>query len=558
MQEEIACPGSNGNVVLRAESLPFSHIPGQSKLFLQYQADPLSLKKYYPSAVASHTQISERIAEVLKNHEADRETLCDALEETNRRIGAGKKTFENIASLRQTDAVAVVTGQQTGLFTGPLYTIYKALSAIRCAECLRGRGFNAVPIFWAASEDHDFEEVSETYLVDNNGGLEHLKSDLNGNEQPVGEITLDASIEANISRLFQSLKHTEFSKDLRKLIEKAWKPGRSFSEAFEKMLAMLSAEYGLIIIDPLHRAIKKLAFPIYLKAVQKSTEIFAALKARSDELIKDGVGVQVAVEEDYFPMFWHSDHGARIAIRRTKEGTFRTKDKSKEFTVEELSKSITAEPWRFSPAVLLRPVVQDYILPTVCYFGGGAEISYFAQNSEVYRVIDRPVTPILHRQSFTVVEAKHLRTLQRYDLGFTDLFSGLQNLLPTIVDQYLNKQTARTFAEVEENISIELNRLDRELSEIDPTLAENLANRRRKIIYHIGAIRAKYHRAQLRRDEMIHRQIESMFNSLFPNGALQERVLNISYFLNQYGPRFVEWIYRAIDLDDKGHRVIYL
>jgi bacillithiol biosynthesis cysteine-adding enzyme BshC len=314
----------------------------------------------------------------------------------------------------------------------------------------------------------------------------------------------------------------------------------------------------LIIIDPLHRAIKKLASPIYLKAVQKSTEILAALKARSDELIKDGFDVQVAVEEDYFPMFWHSDHGARIAIRRTKEGTFRTKDKSKEFTVEELSKSITAEPWRFSPAVLLRPVVQDYILPTVCYFGGGAEISYFAQNSEVYRVIDRPVTPILHRQSFTVVEAKHLRTLQRYDLGFTDLFSGLQNLLPTIVDQYLNKQTARTFAEVEENISIELNRLDRELSEIDPTLAENLANRRRKIIYHIGAIRAKYHRAQLRRDEMIHRQIESMFNSLFPNGALQERVLNISYFLNQYGPRFVEWIYRAIDLDDKGHRVIYL
>src|SRR5690242_21084928 len=178
MEQEIACPGSNGDVVLRAESVPFSQVPGQSKLFLAYQEDPLSLRKYYSSAVASHTQISERIPEVLANYSTDRDALCNALEETNRGIDAGEKVFEHIALLREQDTVAVVTGQQTGLLTGPLYTIYKALSAVRAAECLRGRGFNAVPVFWAATEDHDFAEVNEAFVLDGIGELKRLATNL--------------------------------------------------------------------------------------------------------------------------------------------------------------------------------------------------------------------------------------------------------------------------------------------------------------------------------------------------------------------------------------------
>jgi len=169
LEQEIACPGSNGNTVLRAESIPFSHLPGQSRLFTRYQDDPLSLKKYYPSAVSSHAQIAERIPEVLANYHSDRTALCNALDEINHAFGAGPKVFEHIGMLRDADSVAVVTGQQAGLFTGPLYTVYKALSAVRAAECLRGRGFKAVPVFWAATEDHDFEEVSQTFVLDGDG-----------------------------------------------------------------------------------------------------------------------------------------------------------------------------------------------------------------------------------------------------------------------------------------------------------------------------------------------------------------------------------------------------
>ncbi|MGH9818577.1 MAG: hypothetical protein ACRD43_00300, partial [Pyrinomonadaceae bacterium] len=136
--------------------------------------------------------------------------------------------------------------------------------------------------------------------------------------------------------------------------------------------------------------------------------------------------------------------------------------------------------------------------------------------------------------------------------------SGMDELLPSIVEQHLNKGSAKIFADVEEKINTELNRLDQNLSEIDPTLADNLANRRRKIIYHIGALRHKYHRAQLRKDETISRQIETMFSALLPNKHLQERALNVAYFLDLYGRYFVDWIYQATDLNDKGHRIVYL
>ena len=162
---------------MRVECLPFSEIPGQSRLFLEYLADPLSLKRFYPSAVASHTNVSARIPEVLADYRTDRDVLCDALANQNREFGAAAKSFESIDFLRRSDTVAVLTGQQAGLFTGPLYTIYKALAAVRMAQCLQGRGFNAVPVFWAATEDHDFEEVSTASVVGRDGTHLSVKYD---------------------------------------------------------------------------------------------------------------------------------------------------------------------------------------------------------------------------------------------------------------------------------------------------------------------------------------------------------------------------------------------
>ncbi|MDQ3062494.1 MAG: bacillithiol biosynthesis cysteine-adding enzyme BshC [Acidobacteriota bacterium] len=560
MKQEIVCPCPTGNVVLQTESLPFSEVPNQSKLFIDYQTNPIALKKYYPLAVESHAQISQRIPEVLANYKADRQMLCDVLEEMNRSCRASEKTLENIKLLRDEDCVAVVTGQQAGLFTGPLYTIYKALSAVKMTECLIGRGYKAVPIFWIATEDHDFEEVSKTSVINSQGNLIEIKNEPKRCHEnlPVGYVELDESIEPTIEELFKNLPHTEFTDELREFVEKTWASGVDYGDAFARLLTDFLGKYGLIVLCPLDARLKKLATPIYVEAIKKSDEIVSALRRRSEELEEAGYHAQVLVAEDYFPLFWQAKNGTRHALKKNESGTFKAKDIEREFTLVELAAKAAEEPQRFSPSVVLRSVVQDYLLPTVCYFGGAAEIAYFAQSAEVYRILERPVTPIFHRQSFTIIEPKHAKTLKKYDLELKDLFAGIENLMPQIVEQYLNQEMAQIFAEVDVNINAELNRLDRNLSRIEPTLAESLANRRRKIAYHISNLRTKFHNAQMRKDEVINRQIEMAFASLVPNKHLQERTLNVNSFINRHGLYLIDWIYQAIDLDDKEHRIIYL
>lgn len=560
MKHEIVCPCPTGNVILGTESIPFSDIPHQSRLFIQYQADPLSLRDLYPNAIAKHTDISCRIDDVLARYKADRQALCDVLEEANRAAGAGEATLRNIAMLREDDCVAVVSGQQAGLFSGPLYTIYKALSAVKHAECLRGRGYKAVPVFWIATEDHDFLEVSNGFVINKGGEVAEFRNEPKRcyDNLPVGYVKLDDSIVETIDELFRQLPHTEFTDELRSQIEQTWASGVDYGDAFARLMTRLTGRYGLIMLCPLDERLKRLAQPVYIDAIERSGEIVSRLRARSEELVARGFHAQVLIDEDYFPLFWQEKNRRRHALKKTKEGTFKAKDLEREFTLEELAAIARSEPHRFSPSVVLRSVVQDYLLPTVCYYGGAAEIAYFAQSGEVYKLLGRPVTTILHRQSFTFVDSKHGKTMNRYGLELTDLFGGTDELVPRIVEDHLNAETAGLFASVEEKINIELNRLDQNLVTVDPTLADGLANRRKKILYHIGNLRRKFYRAQYRKDEAIRRRFETAFASLMPNGHLQERTLNVSTFLNHYGPYFVDWIYQGIDLDDKGHRVLSL
>ncbi len=545
---------------LRTESLSFANVPHQSRLFLEYQQKPLSLLKYYPNIVESHTEISLKIPNVLSNYKIDRNALCDILEEANQGFCATQKTLENIKTLRDDDCVAVVSGQQAGLFTGPLYTIYKALSAVKLTECLRGRGFKAVPVFWIATEDHDFLEVSNTFFINKEGNLNELRNEPKRcyENLPVGYVKNDASIKGTIDELFDGLPHTEFTDELREMIEKTWSEGVDYGDAFARMLTQILGRFGLIVLCPLDVRLKKLAAPIYVTAIKKSEEIVTALRTRSEKLVDEGYHAQVLINEDYFPLFYQANDKTRHSLKKTSHGTFKTKDIDREFTLNELAELAEVSPEKFSPSVVLRSVVQDYLLPTICYFGGAAEIAYFAQSGEVYRILERPITTIFHRQSFTFIEPKQAKILAKYDLKLQDLLVGEDILKTQIVEKFLNKETTQIFAEVEETINAELNRLEKSLRETESTLADNSIKRRQKIIYHIAAMRKKFYLAQIRKDDTVKRQIETMFASLLPNKHLQERTLNISTVLNKHGNYAIDWIYESIDLDDKGHRIIYL
>jgi bacillithiol biosynthesis cysteine-adding enzyme BshC len=557
---ETSCHASPEQAGLRVETLRFDQIPQQSRLFLDYLRDPLALRHFYPEAVRSHVDLPARRDRVLSSYVTDRQQLCAALERLNRGWQASDATLKNIHRLAEPDCLAVVSGQQAGLFTGPLYTIYKALSAVKLAECLTQRGVNAVPVFWIATEDHDFAEVAWAEFINRDCALEKVAvpAELHNEGSPVGLVKLDQSMEGVIESLLKSLPNSEFTGDVEKLLRGAYAPGTSYGDAFARMVTALMAKHGLIVLDPLDAELKKLAAPLYSAAARNAPEIAKAIARRSKELEEAGYHAQVTPSEDSFPLFLHDETGGRYALARTSSGKYRTKADGQEYSAEDLGELALREPDRFSPNVTLRAVVQDYLLPTIAYYGGAAEIAYFAQTSEVYRLLDRPVTPILHRASLTMVERHTWRALERYDLTLKDFFAGYDQIVAKVVEQHLGKETSEAFNHTSETFNRELDALQDKLRQVDPTLADALDKGRRKIKYQLDGLRTRFQRAQIGRDEALRRQLERAFDLLYPEKSLQERRINIASLLVRHGRYVVDWMFDAIDLGSNEHTIVYL
>jgi len=557
---ESACYSTPEESGLRVETLSFERIPHQSRLFLDYLRDPLALRRFYPSAIRFHHELPERAQEVLKAHTTDRKTLCDVLTDMNVGWGAGAETLANIELLRDADCLAVVSGQQAGLFTGPLYTIYKALSAVKLAGCLRQRNTKAVPVFWIATEDHDFAEVAKAEFIGKDCRLASVSvpMELHREGQPVGHVVLNDSINQVVDGMLELLPVSEFTPDFEALLRDAWRPGRSYGEAFARMMTSLIGKHGLIFLDPMDVRMKRLAAPLYSSAANQAQDIANALESRSRELEEAGYHAQVLASANTFPLFLHDAEGARHALTRTDDGKYKVKDVDSAYTARELADLAALEPERFSPNVTLRAVVQDYLLPTVAYLGGAAEIAYFAQTAEVYRVLDRPVTPILPRSSLTMVERHTGRVLERYGMSLADLFAGPESVLSRVVEEHLGADTAKSFTETEASVNQDLDRLREKLRAIDPTLAEALETGRRKINYQLEGLRSRFHRAQMSRDETALRQLQRAFDQLYPEKDLQERHINISSLLARHGRYVTDWIYNAINLGSAEHQIVYL
>lgn len=557
---ETACYSTPEESGLHVETISFDQIPQQSKLFLDHLRDPVSLRRFYPSAVKFHHELPARVPEVLAAHTTDRKVLCDALAEMNAGWGARAETMANIDLLRDADCLAVVSGQQAGLFTGPLYTIYKALSAVKLAGCLRQRNTKAVPVFWIATEDHDFREVAKAEFIARDCRLAavEVSEELHQENYPVGDVVLDESINATLSKLLELLPVSEFTPDLQSLLHDAWKPGRSYGEAFARMMTALIGVHGLIFLDPLDSRLKTLAAPLYAKAALRAPQIADAIVARSRDLEAAGYHAQVTPSENSFPLFLQDASGARHALTRNIDGTYTAKNSEQAYTVDELAALAKEHPERFSPNVTLRAVVQDFLLPTIAYYGGSAEIAYFAQTAEVYRLLDRPATPILPRSSLTMIERHTGRVLERYELGLGDLFAGQETVLARVVEEHLGADTAKKFAQTETSINSELDRLREQLRGVDPTLADALETGRRKINYQLEGLRSRFYRAQMSRDEAALRQLQRAFDQLYPEKALQERHINITSLLARHGRYVIDWIYNAINIGSNEHQIVFL
>jgi bacillithiol biosynthesis cysteine-adding enzyme BshC len=535
----------------------FSEIPKTSRLFNDFLYDFDRVASFYQRSGRDLDSLAEHARRVALEH-YEREAVAEVLTDQNQRAGATDETLANVERLRQPDAVAVITGQQASLFTGPLYTLYKALTAIKLAARLREQGVNAVPMFWIASEDHDFAEVNHCRLVNREGQLAAITYTACPPKEgkPVGHVRLCDEINANIDELLAALPESEFIPRLAADLREAYQPGAGFADAFGQLMMKFLGKFGVVMINPLDDRLKHIAGAIYERALQRTPEIASALVAQSRALESAGYHAQVYTSLEAVPLFMMDD-GRRTAMVRRDDG-FYLKGSEKRFNIEELLDTVHRCPTCFSPNVTLRPVVQDFLLPTVAYIGGPAEIAYFAQLRPAYRLLDRVEPVVLPRASLTIIEKRYARALGKHGLQFTDLFEGLHEVMVKVVERGLDADTAAVFEETEKLFTEQLEKLRASLSAVDATLAEALKGGREKILYQIHNLRTRFVHNRAKRDEATRHQIERAFAVLYPNKTLQERELNSAYFLSRYGYELIDRLYAEVEVGLSHHKLVYL
>lgn len=561
---------------MECRTLPFRQLPHQPKLFTQFLDEFPAVRQFYP-----HPPTLPEVRESSKvpNYPAERRAaVVQVLREQNAALNGSPATQAHLERFAA-GALAVVSGQQVGLFSGPAYAIYKAVAAIQIARELTEQGIDAVPVFWMATEDHDLDEVRVSHWF-HAGQLKHFELPGNGDAGlPVGQIPLGPlvteMVEAAAGILTASGDDT-----LAQLLRESYAPDETYGSAFGKLFARLFAEQGLILLDPLDSRLHRLGAPILRAAIEKRDELNEALLTRDKELEKSGYGAQVKVTARSTLLFkmcagkrepisagnggFVSGHavapasaaasfsesspaGAKVdreilarGIPSGAAGPVHAEPRNPalpaSWSAVELAEKVASEPECFSPNALLRPVLQDFLLPTAAYIAGPAEIAYFAQAEVVYRRLLGRMPVILPRPAFTILDAKAEKLLRRYHLQPEDAWRGSQFLRQAMetasVPPELSSQLDATLADMLGKLA----GLEEQIVRLDATLAGAVDTAQRKIGFQLEKLKRKVGKAEAQKAALLDAHQRYLESFLYPHKTLQERELCLLPLLAAWGP----------------------
>ena len=507
-------------------------LPGTTRLYSTFLARFPQVADFYGHS-PNATGIDESIRE-LRHDGSVRRAVVDVLRGQNRVLGGDDATARNLDRLGD-GAVAVVTGQQVGLFGGPAYSVYKALTAVHVARELTERGVNAVPVFWLATEDHDLAEVNHCFFP-KRGGFERFELPAEGlADRRVGEIHLGEGVQPLTSQLIAMLEGS-WAEEAGRCVTASYAPAETFGSAFGKLMARMFAGRGLILLDPLSRDLHRLALPVLRRALAEHATLATELVARGEALEKAGFHAQVKVTERSTLLF-RVVGGQRLGLRPA-NGGLAAGDNTE--SLEATLSAMETHPEEFSPSALLRPVVQDTLLPTVACILGPAETAYHAQTSLLYKKLLGRAPAILPRASFTLVPPHVSNLLKKYEMAPEEILQGRHKLRARLEAEALPQALSARFDEGEQTIKTLIDSLREPIAKLDQTLLGALDSASEKMLYQLSGLRAKAGRAEGFRTGVLHTHENEIASWLFPNNALQERSFGLLTFLAAEGPELLD------------------
>jgi bacillithiol biosynthesis cysteine-adding enzyme BshC len=468
--------------------------------------------------------------------------------------GAPPEAIAAASQLRDPKTVAVVTGQQAGLFGGPLFTLLKALNAIKLAERVRTHHrVPAVAVFWIDSEDHDWDEVKRAGVFDSDLNLQHISlGDPPGaHDGPVARVKLDESVGTALDALRATLPTTEFTPEVLETLARIYRPGVGMADAFGQFLETVLGPQGLIVYDAADPAGKPLVASVFRQEIERSGETSRVAADAGAALQARGYHAQVTPHEGSVALF-HLD-GGRHPIRQ-QDGRFQWGDTS--VTRGEVLALIDRAPEEFSPNVLLRPLVQDTLFPTVCYVSGPSELAYLGQLGAVYEAFGIPRPLIYPRASATLLDSNAMRFLGKHDFPLESLRAQDEAALNQLLEAQLPPSVEANYEDAARTIEERMEALAAAVPQIDTTLEGATRSTLGRMRDDLKKLHNKIIQAAKRKDETLRRQFKHAQAQAFPGGHPQERELGFVCFLNKYGPTLVDRLGDEMSLEMGTHWVI--
>ena len=527
--------------------------PWIRRLAADYAYDFRSVAPFFSGDPADRSAWADAIART-QAHDRRRGDIAGVIAQQQERRGAPPRAREAGKLLADRQTVAIVTGQQAGLFGGPLFTLYKALTAIKLAEQVsRDHKVPAVAVFWIDAEDHDWEEVRSCTVFDDSLTPRSVALPARPGVEPapVATIALDQAILEALDDVEQLLPPTEFRGSIIDGLRRAYAPGIGMADAFGRWMEEVLGNRGLIVYDSSDPASKPIVGEVFARELSNPGHTVKLAALAGSDLTARGYHAQVHAQDDSLALFYLE--GGRRAIRQ-QDGRFVVGDQ--QYAAPALVQQATSRPAGFSPNVLLRPIVQDTIFPTICYVAGPNELAYLGQLRGVYEHFGVPMPLFYPRASATILDSAALRFLTKYKLPLEALQAQDEAALNELLKTQIPPVVEESFVEAEKTIGAQMARLVAAMPALDPTLEGAARSTLERMQRDLQTLHGKMIQAAKRRDETLRRQFIHARALAFPGGHAQERTIGFLSLLNQYGPALVDRLDEELPLDLGRHWIV--
>jgi bacillithiol biosynthesis cysteine-adding enzyme BshC len=537
-------------------ALDLRRFPWIRPLVSAYATDFASVAALFAGNPASPAAWRDTIARV-QRAPRDRQTIAAILDRQQAARGAPPEARDAARRLGQPDTVAVVTGQQAGAFGGPLYTLLKAVTAIQLARRVsEEHNVPTVPVFWVDAEDHDWEEVRTATVLDANGAVAEVRlADVPGaGTRPIASLMLDDSVTEAVDRLESLLATTEFTAEVIQRLRRRYRPGEGVASAFAGWVEDLLGRHGLVVFEAADPAAKPVVADLFERELANPCRTAKLARDAAQQMSRLGHEPQVQPGEDSVALFYLDDQGRRSIRRRDEQFTIG----DAAIAAEDLRPQALSSPERFSPNVLLRPIVQDRLFPTICYVAGPSELAYQAQLGGIYREFGVEAPLLYPRATTTLLDSAAARFLERHEVPLEALQAQDDSALNHLLEQQLPPEIEHAIEETERLMADRTQRLKTEVVAIDPTLAGAVDTTRDRIRDTLRSLHGKIIQASKRKDETLRRQFHRTRALVFPAGHPQERALSVAFFVNRYGPALTDRLLDTLPLETDRHYLITL